>query len=154
MSDRDMLNAPGLTPLIDMLEPVKGYTRILGEELSVARREGRDVTQIKRPYGTDTSLDRVVDLIAPESAATRHFGEALKADEDTSGWTAGWRNQHRTLLGLLPKRPALGEFEEVSRALAELADIVDVGGEVNPAWAGPFGEYVLPVVYTMLAHES
>ena len=154
MSDRDMLNAPGLTPLIDMLEPVKGYTRILGKELSVARREGRDVTQIKRPYGTDTSLDRVVDLIAPESAATRHFGEALKADEDTSGWTAGWRSQHRTLLGLLPKRPELGELEEASRALAELADVVDVGGEVNPAWAGPFGEYVLPVVYTMLAHES
>ena len=154
MSDRDMLNANGLEPLIDMLEPVKGYTRILGEELSAARREGRDVTQIKRPYGTDTLLDRVVDLIAPESTATRHFGEALEADEDMSGWTAGWRNQHRTLLGLLPKRPELGELEEASRALAELADVVDAGAEVNPALAGPFGEYVLPVIYTMLAHES
>ena len=50
--------------------------------------------------------------------------------------------------------PELGELEEVSRALAELADVVDAGGEVNPAWAGPFGEYVLPVIYTMLAHES
>ncbi|GIS69355.1 MAG: hypothetical protein CM1200mP9_01760 [Gammaproteobacteria bacterium] len=66
-----MLRVLGLEPLIDMLEPVKGYTRVLGEELSTARGRGRDVTQIKRPYTADTLLDRVIDRIGPESTATR-----------------------------------------------------------------------------------
>ena len=122
MTNRDMLEAPGLEPLIDMLEPVKGYTRILGEELSTARKEGRDVTQITRPYDTVTLLNRVVDRIAPESAASRHFGTALEEGEDTTRWTAGWRDQYRTLLGVLPKRPELGELKAASRALAKVAD--------------------------------
>ncbi len=154
MTNRDMLEAPGLEPLIDMLEPVKGYTRILGEELSTARKEGRDVTQITRPYDTVTLLNRVVDRIAPESAASRHFGTALEEGEDTTRWTAGWRDQYRTLLGVLPQRPELGELKAASRALAKVADTVDAGGKIDPALAGPFGEYVLPVVFTILTHES
>ncbi len=153
-NNRDMLDAPGLEPLIDMLEPVKGYTRILGEELSTARKEGRDVTKIKRPYDTGTLLNRVVDRLAPESAASRQFGRAIEEGEDTKGWTAGWRDQHRILLELLPKRPELGELKAVSRALAEVADAVDGGGKVDPALAGPFGEYLLPVVFLILTHES
>ena len=154
VTDRDMLRVLGLEPLIDMLEPVKGYTRVLGEELSTARGQGRDVTQIKRPYTADTLLDRVIDRIGPESTATRHFVSALEVGEDTTGWTSGWREQHRILMGLLSQRPELAELEEASRALAELADIVDAGGEVSPALAGPYGEYLLPAVFAVSAHDS
>ncbi|MCH2336603.1 MAG: beta-N-acetylhexosaminidase [Pseudomonadales bacterium] len=154
VTDRDMLRVLGLEPLIDMLEPVKGYTRVLGEELSTARGQGRDVTQIKRPYTADTLLDRVIDRIGPESTATRRFVSALEVGEDTTGWTSGWREQHRILMGLLSQRPELAELEEASRALAELADIVDAGGEVSPALAGPYGEYLLPAVFAVSAHDS
>ncbi len=46
------------------------------------------------------------------------------------------------------------DSKDASRALAEFADIVDAGGEVSPALAGPFGEYLLPAVFAVLAHES
>ena len=63
-------DAQGLMPLIEMLEPVKWYARLLGGHGSTPGDIGGD-----RPYDTSTPLDRVVDFIPPESLAARRLAQ-------------------------------------------------------------------------------
>jgi hexosaminidase len=54
----------------ELCEPVKWYARLLGDVALNARIQGREMPQA-RPYGTETSLDRVVDFLLPESLLCR-----------------------------------------------------------------------------------
>jgi hypothetical protein len=65
-------------PVVRLLEPVKWYARLLGATALEARLMGREMPQA-RPYRVDTSLDRPVDGLLPESIAARAFVAGLDA---------------------------------------------------------------------------
>ena len=146
--DRAVLDAyPALAPLIEMLEPVKWYRRLLGDAAFRARVSGLGSGDEERPYDVDSPLDRIVDRIAPESLASRRAEADLARGADMTQWIAGWRAQREALDDhpeLLP------ELCAVSDALLAVADLVAGSGDANPAdLAGPFGEYLLPIAYAL-----
>ena len=140
LSDED---AQGLRPLIEMLEPVKWYARLLGGQGSTPGAIGGD-----RPYDTSTPLDRVVDFIPPESLAARRL--ALVRDEHRLRKIVdGWRSQ-RQAVERCARQGIVGELTGVSEMLACLAEQLDAhlcGREarVPDAAFEPHGEYMLPV---------
>jgi len=52
--------------VIELCEPVKWYARLLGEVALDARIRGSEMPQA-RPYTTQTTLDRAIDYLCPES---------------------------------------------------------------------------------------
>lgn len=150
--DRAALEAnPDLAPLIEMLEPVKWYRRLLGEAAYQARLNGLGSSAEQRPYDADTPLNRIVDRIPPESLASRRAEADLASGAAMQHWTAGWRRQRAAL----DNHPALlPELRAVSDALFELAAIVDGESDAEPApLAGPFGEYLLPIAHAVQARR-
>ena len=146
--DRVPADVPeALTPLVEMLEPVKWYRRLLGEANFTRRVSGLGGDAEPRPYNADTPLHRLVDRLPPESLASRRAEADLAAGRSMRGWIAGWRAQQ----GALAAHPAWrDELGAASAALATLAAIV--AGESNAAatpLAGPFGEVLLPVAYAV-----
>ena len=139
--------APELRPLVEMLEPVKWYRRLLGAAEYGRRVNGLGASADARPYDVHTPLDRIVDRLPPESLATRRAAADLAAGLPMEKWTAGWRRQREALAS----HPALkAELGAASDALAMLADVVDGASNADPAaLAGPFGEYLLPLGYAV-----
>lgn len=137
---RTALNSLGLTPAqIDialLLEPVKWYARLLGSEALNARIAGREMPQA-RPYQTDTPLNRVVDMISPESrsaAALKGAGQETwfaLADTVAKQDSANWPDD---------VRPAIEAFKQ-------FAEIIQSG---DPSAAlslyGPHGEYMIAAI--------
>ena len=56
--------------LVALLEPVKWYGRLLGEDVLNARLAGREMP-LARPYDVDSPLDRVIDGLFAESPMAR-----------------------------------------------------------------------------------
>ena len=140
LSDDD---AQGLMPLIEMLEPVKWYARLLGGRGSTPGAIGED-----RPYDTNTPLDRVVDFIPPESLAARRLAHMCDKDR-LREIAAGWRSQ-RDRVKRCTRQDIVGELTGVSEMLSCLAEQLDAhlcGREarVPDAALEPHGEYMLPV---------
>ena len=140
LSDED---ARGLMPLIEMLEPVKWYARLLGDQGSTPGAVGGD-----RPYGTTTPLDRVVDFLPPESLAARRLAQS-RDENRLREIVDGWRSQ-RVRVERCARHGIVGELTGVSRILARLAEHLDAhlcGREaaVPDAAFEPHGEYMLPV---------
>jgi hexosaminidase len=76
-------------PLLELLEPVKWYGRLLGEEALAARISGTEMPQA-RPYDADTPLDRIVDALFPESLPARRVARLCQRHrEGDSGAVAG-----------------------------------------------------------------
>ena len=146
--DRAASFAPeALAPLVEMLEPVKWYRRLMGDANFTRRVNGLGDDAEPRPYDADTPLNRLVDRLPPESLASRRAEADLAAGRDMRRWIAGWRAQRDAL----DDHPALrAELGAASDALAALADIV-AGESDAPATplAGPFGEYSLPVAHAV-----
>ena len=140
-------SASGIRPLIEMLEPVKWYRRLLGTGEYERRINGIGGSADARPYDALTPLDRIVDRLAPESLASRRAEADLAKGAPMDAWTTGWRSQR----AVLAREPALeAELGAASEALAALADVVDGNVAADPATlAGPFGEYLLPVAYAV-----
>ena len=136
-----------LRPLLEMLEPVKWYRRLLGEQGAAARESGLGQTAAERPYDVTTPLTRLVDRLPPESLASRRAEADLAAGESMAQWTAGWRQQREALEHHADMKD---EFGAAADALAQLAEVVE-GAERGDAaaLAGPFGEYLLPVAYAV-----
>ncbi len=146
--DRDVVHEfPDLAPLVEMLEPVKWYRRLLGEAVFQARTSGLGDGNDERPYDVASPLDRIVDCIPPESLASRRAEADLARGADMTPWLAGWRAQRAALNNhpdLLP------ELRAVSDALATVAEVIAGASNANPAdLAGPFGEYLLPIAYAL-----
>ena len=140
---------PDLAPLLEMLEPVKWYRRLLGSAEFERRVSGVGDSVEERPYDANTPLRRIVDRLAPESLASRRAEADLAAGVPMQEWIAGWRRQ-RVALQNHPE--LLDELGAASDALAEIAALV--AGESNAdatALAGPFGEYLLPIAYAVAA---
>ena len=136
-----------LVPLVEMLEPVKWYRRLMGDANFTRRVNGLGGDAEPRPYNAKTPLDRLVDRLPPESTASRRAEADIAAGRSMRQWIAGWRAQHDALAA----HPAWREeLEPASAALAAIAEIV-AGESDAPATplAGPFGEYLLPVAYSI-----
>ena len=139
---------PQLAALIEMLEPVKWYWRLLGAD-GLAKRIGGDGPVVRRPYDVKTPLNRVVDRIPAESLASRRAEADLKAGRSMQAWIAPWREQRRAL----ERHPLFDELHAASDALEAIADIVagdaDATSRDIAKLAGPFGEYLLPIAYAV-----
>lgn len=73
---RELLRAFGVgerqLAVVELLEPVKWYARLLGETALKARIQGATMPQA-RPYQADTPLNRPIDALLPESFAAARF---------------------------------------------------------------------------------
>jgi hypothetical protein len=125
------LELEGICPLIDMLEPVKWYARLLGMDVLAARTSGMGESALSRPYDADTPLNRVIDIIPPESMAARRVAALLASNQDGETelelreLTYGWRRQRDWIVLLRDRHPAIAELEEVSETLFSLAQALD-----------------------------
>jgi len=122
-----------LSALFEVIEPVKWYARLLGETALRARVEGREAPAT-RPYGVDTRLDRVVDLIPAECPIARSVAKRVDAvlerqDAASRRWllrlSRRWRSQRRACVRVGARVPQVFELDAVSALLADLADVVD-----------------------------
>ncbi|MDE0691123.1 MAG: family 20 glycosylhydrolase [Gammaproteobacteria bacterium] len=139
-----------IEPLVEMLEPVKWYRRLLGAAFE-RRVSGLGESGVARPYDADTPLNRLVDHLPPESLASRRAEAELDAGGDMQRWIEGWRRQREAISELAEVDAGL---RDASRALGELADILDDGDcsmapEEIDALAGPFDEYLLPLAHAV-----
>ena len=142
---------PDLARLIEMLEPVKWYLRLLGVREFERRVSGLGSSGAARPYTTTTPLDRIVDRIPPESLATLRAAADLDEGMSMDPWIAGWRQQRDAL----ERHPdLLGELRDVSDSLVGVADFLDGNPNVDlGSLGGPFGEYLLPIADVAANHE-
>ena len=142
--------------LLELLEPVKWYGRLLGEEALAARIAGAEMPQA-RPYDADTPLDRVVDALFPESLPARRVARLCQRhSEGDSGAVAG-------ILECALAWQALGPWPDCPADVAPALDllcrvgeaVVDVlEGCMAPSdaltlletAAKPQGEYLIAVV--------
>lgn len=150
--ERATKDHPELAGLIEMLEPVKWYVRLLGPTEFQRRVSGLGGEAEPRPYDTTTPLDRIVDRIPPESLASHRAEADLAAGAPMDAWIDGWRRQQAALARHPELREELGH---ASDALARIADIVagDSDGDAGTL-AGPFGEYVLPIAQAVSEWQS
>ena len=133
----------GLMPLIEMLEPVKWYARLLGGQGSVP-----GAVDTERPYDADTPLDRVVDCIPPESLAARRVAD-MREEDRLRELVAGWRSQ-RARVERCSGWGVVEELTVASSTLSSLAEQLDAHlcgrqARVPDAAFEPHGEYMLPV---------
>ena len=138
-----------LAPLIDVLEPVKWYARLLGPATMAQRAARQAEDPSARPYDTKTGLTRVVDLLPPESFAARRLAAEteVRALRATAG---GWRRQRACVRRLARRHPEIAELDGVSAALQDLADRMERhldghSATVPAAALRPHGEYILAV---------
>ncbi len=123
-----------LRDLLDALEPVKWYARLLGAAALRARVAGSSA-RVERPYSVGTPLNRVVDYIAPASAWVVTFDAAvhtlLATPENAAARTliadaaVRWRRQRPLVDSLAMRNPAIGELRGLSQRLYALADVVE-----------------------------
>ena len=146
------LNLPALRPLIEQLEPVKWYARLLGMDRVRARTSGQTEISLKRPYDLASKLDRLIDFLPPESLAARSVMQALDAEADIEHWCNGWRMQAEAFDDCATQEPRLAELRELSQTLATLADIHDDRAAIDMALQEPIGEYLLPIASPVLHH--
>lgn len=147
-------------PLVQVLEPVKWYARLLGEEALAARLQGREMPQA-RPYDADTPLDRVVDALPPEALGVPALRQLLEADgsgdQDARAALATLAREWRDL----PEQGAPAELLPLAQGLAglgaALAEWFDGRGAAAAlrgrlaALAAPEGEYLLAPVPLLVA---
>jgi hypothetical protein len=125
-----------LHDLFDAIEPIKWYSRLLGQAALKARVAG-STEKVERPYTVATPLDRVPDLIEPASEWIPRFNAAVRAviddaaeAEDTAlleATAARWRRQRDVVRTVGARVPAIAELEAISAQLARLADVIDAG---------------------------
>ena len=146
--------------VLETLEPVKWYSRLLGPVALAARLQGAEMPQA-RPYSTTTPLDRVIDFLPVDSAfapeLTRLLAEPAAGDRNQLRQVA---DRWQALGDLAPSapEPALGEvvtlLPSLGRALASWLD----GSPVAPADEAalrratePVGEYLIAAAFPLAA---
>jgi hypothetical protein len=132
-----------------LLEPVKWYARLLGDQALRARIAGREMPQ-SRPYRVDTPLDRIVDLISPESLSARRL-----RDLDTDDLTRVCATWAAIEPATWPEdvRPAVAALAEVGRRMAgwnAAGPDPDLEAALQQLY-GPHGEYMVAPVPHLLA---
>lgn len=136
MKLRRLINNVDIEPLknlIDVIEPVKIYTR--GEQ---------------REYTSYSPLTRVVDAARPDAKIARDFRKLVDAylatkkqgaAEEINSWLQLWRDNHAKLVAIIRLSPVLQEIETLSADLSALAQIgleatalIGDGKTANEAW--------------------
>jgi len=162
---RALLAAAGVTaawwPLVDVLEPLKWYGRLLGETALAARIAGTEMPQ-SRPYDADTALTRVVDGLLPESLVARTVADLCRrvaggdpaASAELRQFGASWQ-------ALSGQADCLAELVPCARLLENLGSMVIgvLDGHMDRATAlrildpaaAPQGEYLIAVVPALRA---
>ncbi len=149
----DKLSAMGFDAarqaVINLLEPVKWYARLLGEAALQARLEGSEMPQA-RPYDTRSLFNRVVDVISPESFPARTLGGAP--------WTE--LGAHARLWRQLNPEEWPPDLHAAIEGMVELGEIVErrCARQISDAQCRrslepllkPRGEYMLAVVPFLL----
>ena len=140
--------------VVELLEPVKWYGRLLGAQALKARIEGSVMPEV-RPYSTDTRLDRPVDALLPESFAAKRFAELLQGD------AGPLHRECSRLLSLCRAGGFPAELQEPAGRLADLlTTVLDVlGSRIDSdaarasaaAAAEPCGEYIVAVAPSVQA---
>jgi len=140
----DAMELEQLQHLLDALEPVKWYARLLGAAALRARVAGSS-TRAERPYTVTTPLNRVVDFIAPASLWAITFDAAVRTvmsapdDADARAMltdaAARWRRQRPVVETLAGRSAAIAELQTLARRLCGLADVVEacLAGKVTDA---------------------
>ena len=155
---RSRLVAAGIAepwhPLTDLVEPVKWYARLLGEQALQARLAGAEMPQA-RPYQTTTALDTWVDKLWPESFVAVDLANWLPTAQPAAivGLTERW-----LLLARQPNCPPV--LQPMAHRLAELSLLVltVLQGDIDLAdarmqasgLAEPVGEVVLAAVWPVV----
>lgn len=149
----DGLRAIGLNDeeieVVRLLEPVKWYGRLLGEEALRARIAGREMPQA-RPYTLSSPLNDIVDLISPESLTAYQMREA--------SWSQ-WRQQAEKWRELKSARLD-AELPESIAALRRFGGLLADQGQTADqasveACYGPHdGELMLAVVPSFLSWQQ
>ncbi|MEE9253463.1 MAG: family 20 glycosylhydrolase, partial [Pseudomonadales bacterium] len=125
-------DAKSLRDFADLLEPVKWYRRHIGDEAIRARAQRRRVAD--RPYDVLTPLNRLVDILMPESLEGRRLSELVSkyvsAPDDSleaqlREHADSWRRIAAQLRTVDPA--ALREVMALVEALPRLADLLDAG---------------------------
>ena len=132
-------------PVVELLEPIKWYGRLLGPEALRARIEGREAP-LHRRYRADSPLNRPVDALLPESFAASRFAALL------NGAPAPLRRECQRLLALCQADGLLPELQGPVKQIAALLETVlaVLDGRLQPAAAieqaaaatQPQGEYI------------
>lgn len=152
--------------LLNNIEPVKSYARLLGDQAS-ARVIGTEVTN-ERPYKQQTPLTRIVDLIPPESMSAYQNSRLIvnkeaggEHAETAADIAADWSKQLPVVRKLLSQDVRLAEILPLSESLAALgstlASNLNDGEKLDHAnlrehlsqYAQPDCELVLPVVFAL-----
>jgi hexosaminidase len=148
-------------PLVELLEPVKWYARLLGEEALNARLAGSEMP-LARPYSLSSPLNGVVDGLYPESFAVREVRQLcdlvsagdLEARRRLAQLAGAWQQlagQPGCLPELAPSARQLG------LAGARLGAFLDGDADADATLAAlqalnqPQGEYVLALVPMLCA---
>ena len=138
---------------VELLEPVKWYARLLGEQVLKARIEGNEIPT-PRPYDVDTPLNRPVDALLPESFAAKRFARLLGDGGEPL------RDECERLLAICGSGDFLSELEAPLGKLADLlsavVDMLDGRAEqasalATAAAATPAGEYLVAVAPAVVA---
>ena len=148
-TSRELLVEFGVAPtqldVVELLEPIKWYGRLLGEQALAARIEGSTMPEA-RPYTTDTALNRPVDALLPESFAAKRFARLLDANGPAlRGECARLRRicaQGEVLPDLRGPVGQLAELLETVLAVLDGRIATAAAQERVTAAAGPSGEYI------------
>ena len=134
-----------------LLEPVKWYARLLGEQALQARIEGQEMPQA-RPYDVHTPLNKVVDFLAPESLPARELAKLPRAAllRSVTEWQQlqleDWPED------VVPVLAALKEIAGIMAALPadpDLRQIRSTQAQLEALYK-PYGEYLPAVVPGLL----
>ena len=140
-------------PLVSLLEPLKWYGRLLGEQALAARLSGTQMPQ-SRPYDADTPLDRIVDGLFPESFVVR--GVATLCERIASGDEVAMKelgDLARSWRQLCAQQDCPEELASLADSLADTAALVLdrlQGNKIDEAVlqrvGRAHGEYLLAIV--------
>lgn len=144
------LAPPELQPLINQLEPIKWYSRLIGMERTRARTSGQVESTYVRPYDINTELNRVIDYLPPESLESRRVEAALRDAKQITDWCSEWNNQAKAFEECEKNEPRLAELRGLSRGLKTLAAVHQGKAPVDMSLAEPIGEYLLPIATPIL----
>ena len=146
----EKLNPARLKPLIEQLEPVKWYSRVIGVERMLARTSGQTEDQLKRPYDINTPLNRLVDYLPPESFAARRILNTNEEGDERAAMLNAWRSQFEHIGEATATDERLAELKPLSSNLARLADISEGKEPIDYGLVEPIGEYLLPIAKPVL----
>ena len=146
------LNPPALRSLIQQLEPVKWYARLIGMDRVRARTSGQTEASFARSYDRETPLNRLIDFLPPESFEARRVVTALHEADDLSTWCEAWRRQAEAIDGCVAHEARFAELRALSKRLAMLADVHQQKVPIDMNLGEPVGEYLLPAATPILHH--